>query len=285
MERSLLRREFNRLRKETGVGWEIIEQDYALSWILYGISKTEKLHSSLIFKGGTALKKVYFGNYRFSQDLDFSVRGDHPKGDELEQLVNQACKTASEHLDSVEFICRRYLEREEHPDHQEAFVIQARFPWHRDYNTSVKVEVTTQEKVLLEPQSRKILHGYGESLNGTIFSYQIEEIIAEKIRAILQFAKKLHERGWGRSRVRDYYDLWRILNEYEDSLNKAILPHLISEKCALKKINFTSIEDLFQDRLMEHLKEWDLWLAPIVPNLPKKSTVLKELFETLSKLL
>ena len=31
-----------------------------------------KLKETMIFKGGTALKKCYFGDYRFSQDLDFS---------------------------------------------------------------------------------------------------------------------------------------------------------------------------------------------------------------------
>ena len=73
MESTLLRREIKNLRKTTGISWEIIEQDYVLSWMLYGISKVDKLKTTMIFKGGTALKKCYFGDYRFSQDLGFSV--------------------------------------------------------------------------------------------------------------------------------------------------------------------------------------------------------------------
>ena len=38
---------------------------YILSWILAGISRIESLHDTLIFKGGTALKKCYFGEYRW----------------------------------------------------------------------------------------------------------------------------------------------------------------------------------------------------------------------------
>jgi predicted nucleotidyltransferase component of viral defense system len=34
-----------------------IEKDYVLSWILYGISKNERLSKILVFKGGTVLKK------------------------------------------------------------------------------------------------------------------------------------------------------------------------------------------------------------------------------------
>jgi len=65
-------------RKKYPVDWSLIEQDYALSWMLYGISKVPKLQEHLVFKGGTCLKKSYFGDYRFSQDLDFSTQGQCP---------------------------------------------------------------------------------------------------------------------------------------------------------------------------------------------------------------
>lgn len=277
MESNLLRREINNLRRNTGISWETLEQDYILSWMLYGISKTDKLKKSMIFKGGTALKKCYFGDYRFSQDLDFSVRGDYPKQEELLSLIDQACKTAGIASQNIDFKCNRYPERDTHPEKQEAFVIHARLPWQRDYNTSVKIEVTTQEKVFLPAADKKIIHGYNEEFECWIATYQIEEIIAEKIRAILQFAKKLHERGWGRSRVRDYYDLWRILSTYENTVRKELLPDLVRLKCSTKSVSFDSVRDLFQDKLLESLKEWNTWLEPIVPNLPDSSRVLKEL--------
>ncbi|MDX2280181.1 MAG: nucleotidyl transferase AbiEii/AbiGii toxin family protein [Saprospiraceae bacterium] len=50
-----------------------IEKDYILSWILYGISKHDLLSKTIVFKGGTVLKKVYFEEYRFSEDLDFTL--------------------------------------------------------------------------------------------------------------------------------------------------------------------------------------------------------------------
>lgn len=121
----------------------------------------------------------------------------------------------------------------------------------------MKLEVTTREEILLPPRELTLIHGYEERLDGAIFTYQLEEIIAEKIRAILQFAKKLHERGWGRSRVRDYYDLWRIFGEYDDQIDKKTLSNLVTQKCALKSIQFQSMDDLFQKRLMEYISEWD----------------------------
>lgn len=56
-----------------GVRDQQIEKDYILSWILFGISKHEQLSKAIVFKGGTVLKKVYFKDYRFSEDLDFTL--------------------------------------------------------------------------------------------------------------------------------------------------------------------------------------------------------------------
>jgi predicted nucleotidyltransferase component of viral defense system len=45
-----------------------LERDYCLAWFLAGLSQSQ-LGKLLIFKGGTALKRCYFGDYRFSEDL------------------------------------------------------------------------------------------------------------------------------------------------------------------------------------------------------------------------
>lgn len=50
-------------RRRLGLPWEVLEKDYLLSWILAGITQVEILRNSLVFIGGTALKKCYFGNY------------------------------------------------------------------------------------------------------------------------------------------------------------------------------------------------------------------------------
>jgi len=49
-----------------------IEKDYVISWVLKGISNSDYLKERLIFKSGTALRKIYFSGYRLSEDLDFN---------------------------------------------------------------------------------------------------------------------------------------------------------------------------------------------------------------------
>ncbi len=50
-----------------------IEKDYVLNWMLAGIGASKVLYDKWVFKGGTCLKKCYFEEYRFSEDLDFTI--------------------------------------------------------------------------------------------------------------------------------------------------------------------------------------------------------------------
>ena len=62
-------------RERVGLPWEVLERDYIISWVLAGIASVPSLKETLVFKGGTALRKCYFDDYRFSEDLDFTGVG------------------------------------------------------------------------------------------------------------------------------------------------------------------------------------------------------------------
>src|SRR6201997_1990700 len=51
---------------------DVLERDYCLAWFLTALAESD-LSTSVAFKGGTALKRCYFGDYRFSEDLDFTL--------------------------------------------------------------------------------------------------------------------------------------------------------------------------------------------------------------------
>ena len=158
-------------RGRLGLPWEVLERDYLLSWVLVGITRVDSLRETLIFKGGTALKKCYFGDYRFSEDLDFSGSPGVPIGETMERAVQEACHAASKLLEEyaqVEIACQRYTEKDPHPGGQESFTIRARFPWQRRPQTRVMIETTVDEKVLKPALKRRILHEYGEPLEAEI---------------------------------------------------------------------------------------------------------------------
>jgi hypothetical protein len=68
----------------------VIEKDYAISYIMAGVASQTMLNETLIFKGGTALKKLFFGDYRFSEDLDFSAKNFSLTSNQLETVLQKA---------------------------------------------------------------------------------------------------------------------------------------------------------------------------------------------------
>jgi predicted nucleotidyltransferase component of viral defense system len=268
-------------RKRLGIPWEMLERDYVLSWLLAGIAHVEALRDTLVFKGGTALKKCYFGDYRFSEDLDFSGVGNVPTGDEMEGAIREACDTAARLLDMyapVEVVCERYTEREPHPGGQEAFTARFRLPWQRTPQTRVMVETAVDEKVIKPIKKRTVIHEYGEPLKVQVQVYALEEIVAEKLRAILQHVEELQERGWSRSRARDYYDLWRILGAYQNQLDLSDFSSFLRAKCIVRNVSFKGADDFFQKKVLDYVeKTWKQWLGPLVPDLPDFATVIGEL--------
>jgi hypothetical protein len=249
--------------------------------MLAGISQVDQLRNALVFKGGTALKKCYFGNYRFSEDLDFSCMVGAPTGPAMEEAVGQACSAAAAMLDEyapVEIAWERYTERDPHPGGQEAFTVRARLPWHRQPHTRVILEASVDEQVLIPPRQRPVVHEYGEPLDVTLSVYALEEIVAEKLRAILQHAEKLENRGWSRSRARDYYDLWRILQTYREELRLEGFEELLTKKCATRQVAFDGPEAFFEPTMLAYVEQtWENWLGPLVADLPEFNLVIDQL--------
>ena len=65
--------ELRRAARERGLALDLVEKDYVLGWLLYGVASCS-VSDRLAFKGGTALSKVYFPDrFRLSEDLDFTV--------------------------------------------------------------------------------------------------------------------------------------------------------------------------------------------------------------------
>jgi predicted nucleotidyltransferase component of viral defense system len=116
--------------------------------------------------------------------------------------------------------------------------------------------------------------------------YCLEEIVAEKLRAILQHIEKLELRGWSRSRARDYYDLWRIMGTYKREMDLAGFAPFLREKCEIRKVRFDSEADFFSQKMLAYVERtWDQWLGPLVPKLPTFQTVIDELKPQIATLL
>ena len=148
------------------------------------------------------------------------------------------------------------------------------------------IEVSFSEELLFPPNHQPIFHDYGESIQQEVLVYSLEEIVIEKLRSILQHTKKLHEKGWTRSRTRDYYDLYR-LQQYNPTLfEEGILVPYLRKKCDSKQVSFHSIDDFFDPRFLKEVqKDWVEHLGYLMKELPPLQEVLETLRAQIGKLI
>src|SRR5690554_3727042 len=68
----ILKKEIEVKAEEQQLPKSTIDKDWALGHFIDAIFSIPECKDNLIFKGGTCLRKCYFSNYRFSEDLDFT---------------------------------------------------------------------------------------------------------------------------------------------------------------------------------------------------------------------
>jgi len=270
-----------RIAGEKEINPAVVERDYALGWILWGISKDPVLSRRLVFKGGTCLKKCWFGDYRFSEDLDFTARQQISEI-ELKESLDTLSDTVSESsgllIDKKATVVRKTRDFEG----QESYKATIYFIGPRGDNRNplrVKFDISHYEKIVLPVVKAKILHPYSDAHNCEceVASYCIEEIIAEKLRALLQ-----------RSRARDYYDIWYILKNKGNAIQKGKVIDAFKKKAEYKNVPFEDIDSLIgDDKYMAIKPSWEAQLSHqlvYTPQLERIRSEFNELVKALFKL-
>ena len=192
--------EIQQKAREVGVRDQQIEKDYVLSWILAGISAHEQLCTHLVFKGGTVLKKVYFDDYRFSEDLDFTLL--KPETDN-EQIFEWFSEVFAYVRDEVN-IPLQISDNTDHEDGGLAFYISYTGPLGgAGANKRVKVDISRTEQLVFEPVKKDALVYYSDEEDYQLLCYSLEEVLVEKMRCVMQ-----------RAAARDFYDIWYLLEEH-----------------------------------------------------------------------
>jgi hypothetical protein len=166
------RQEITDFSREFGLTANTIEKDYMLGWLLAGISNHHELGSSWVFKGGTCLKKCYFETYRFSEDLDFTVlQSDHQ--DEI-FLIDVFKEIAGWVYDASGIEIPRDLIRFDiYTNPRDKISVQGRIGYRGPLSPGgdlprIKLDLTDDEVLVLEPASREVHHPYSDRPDGGI---------------------------------------------------------------------------------------------------------------------
>ncbi|MCE3238551.1 MAG: hypothetical protein K0R24_1532 [Gammaproteobacteria bacterium] len=194
----------NRLLKEQGgrrIPESVLERDYCIAWFLIGLSRVP-LRNKLIFKGGTALRRCYFSDYRFSEDLDFTLL-QKISFEELKQEL-EAVYTEVKHASNIVF----RFSRPDSAIHQNSYTFYLTYEGLLPVAISkeIKVDITIKEKVFYMPEKHAVIKSCEEFSDlpegEKILVYSLAEIATEKTVALLDRA---------RTESRDLYDLWYLI--------------------------------------------------------------------------
>lgn len=256
--------ELRKEAREKRLPVDLIEKDYVLGWILFGIASSP-IAEHIAFKGGTALSKMYFpGQWRLSEDLDFTliddaVLADAVKGlDEVPSIVEKACGI------TLAFKNRPFT----NPNY-----VQSRFQFTGPISrNTVKIEFS-KEGFIGEVVQKAVPQAF-DYPSFDVRVYSLENMFAEKMRTLLE-----------RGKVRDYYDVWKMLKL--EKFDAGRVKDLFLQKCKAKEIVFIGLEQMFPSGLADTLRPFmKVGLTRLTAEpLPSLEKILEELKESLGGIL
>jgi len=251
------------MASKLGLGPDTIEKDYVLGWLLHGIHQ-ETVLASWLFKGGTSLKKCFFETFRFSEDLDFTLKERaHLTEDFLVKIFGTICDRVYEET-GIEFqkdqIKFKIIDKG-NGDYSSQGKIQYNGPLRRKQGfASIKLDLTSDEIIVLQAEERRVHHPYSDEPGNGIFSrcYSFEEVVAEKIRALGQ-----------RARPRDLYDVVHFFRNRNLITNPQLVYNTLIKKCEFKKIDVPTYDSVNDHEKIDELEpQWSNMLAHQLPSLP-----------------
>ena len=239
----------------------VADLDYGLGWFLAAITLAGHSAGQMLFKGGTCLRKCYFEDYRFSEDLDFTAT-EYLTAETLMEWVERATRWAIDH-DGPDFAAappRVEVIKDEYGSESYQIRVYYRGPlrWGGSPR-AIRLDVTREEQVLLPAVPRRLIHPYSdaEALGAVELScYALSETLAEKIRAVS---------GQRRFAVsRDLYDIhWLV----QAGVSVASAAPLLPAKFAARGVDLTVLD---ANRLMARRaafeEDWRRHLGHLVAN-------------------
>ena len=257
---------------EWGIREDVIEKDYVIGWVLWGIGSDPSLSTPWAFKGGTCLKKCYVETYRFSEDLEFTVLPGGPaEASQVIPLLKGVFERVYEES-GIDFQGREPVVRKRPDGRSAEGRIYYRGPRNAPGVASLRLDLITAEQVVRPTVLRPIAHEYPDALPAPaeVRCYSCEEAFAEKLRAMGE-----------RARPRDLYDIIFLYRRASVLPEPALLRSVYREKCESKGVEvFTSKAIQASPFLRELEDEWTNMLAHQLPALPPFSA----LWEDLSRL-
>lgn len=256
--------EIQKTASRLGIRDTQIEKDYVIGWVLKGIAQNDYLKAKLIFKGGTALKKIYFPDYRLSEDLDFTFNGDDYKIEEIKKQFEEVIVKLKEEAR----ITLSFQDETQHQTGNYNFFLGYAGPLGgTGANKSIKVDIANDEILCNDPVEKIVYNEYSDLKDDyTVLCYTLSEIISEKMRSLMQ-----------RTMPRDLYDLWYLFENENHNIEDYIFD--FQKKAESKGKNPNEFVNTVVGKEDRFEREWNNNLVNQIKAVPD----FKEVWRTLGK--
>ena len=231
------------------------EKDYVISWVLFGVASTPFLKDRLIFKGGTAMRKVYFPNYRYSEDLEFALKGTFDL-EEFKAGVGALIKWVQEKSGVILTLKAPELKKTEKFNFFFSYVGPL---GGKVSGKNIKVEIGINEVQYESPAEMDLINE-----KHALLCYSLDEITADRMCYLMQ-----------RTTPRDLYDLWYLLEMSGNAIEDCVFA--FEEKARHKNLDPKKLVALVVEKEAAFAKDWVEQLEQQLPALPEFRKVWREL--------
>lgn len=206
----------NNMAKENNVAAQSVLQTYMLERLLERIS-ISKYKDNFILKGGMLISAMLGIDSRTTMDMDTTIKGFPLTKDNITNIMDEICNIEID--DNVTLkINKVELIRED--DAYGGYRITFEAKYNNEMPVIMKIDITTGDKITY----KEIEYSFTLMLEDRkiqIWSYNVETIIAEKFEAIVK-------RGVLSTRIRDYYDVYMLINTQNKIIDKKTLKDAIT---------------------------------------------------------
>lgn len=227
-----------------GVSSAVVERDYVLAHIVAQLPGANAADGGrLVLKGGTALRLVHVGEYRYSADLDFTILD----GALDEALNGMTCVLAEAKL-HADFPWLE-LTNDAKPTIEYVGPLGGKQP------RTIKLDLSLDEYV--EGVEKLSIHPLWEDLPEVGLSnvYPLREIAVEKLRCMIQ-----------RVQCRDLFDLYQLVDDL--GVDLVDVRELFNRKARAKGIDPTIFAQRFDERLPQYKRRGQGEMSQHVPRDP-----------------
>ena len=206
----------NNMAKENNVAAQSVLQTYMLERLLERIS-ISKYKDNFILKEGMLISAMLGIDSRTTMDMDTTIKGFPLTKDNITNIMDEICNIEID--DNVTLkINKVELIRED--DAYGGYRITFEAKYNNEMPVIMKIDITTGDKITY----KEIEYSFTLMLEDRkiqIWSYNVETIIAEKFEDIVK-------RGVLSTRIRDYYDVYMLINTQNKIIDKKTLKDAIT---------------------------------------------------------